>query len=486
MSTLDKRKRHDINARDKDPRTKPPTLEEQTVPKRLFCLLMLLCLLASAVTVVPGFAAPSAKQNRVALVIGNSAYDSVPLKNPANDAKAMANVLRDLGFEVIHLENASQAVMEDAVNAMGRQLDKGGVGLFYFAGHGVQSEGRNFLIPVQAQFSQESDLPRKAVDASWVLERMEKANNELNIVILDACRNNPFAKRFRSMGAQGGLASMDAPKGSLIAFATSPGSVASDGAGANGVYTKHLLENLRTPGLELEQMFKRVRRGVISETGSRQRPWETTSVLGDFVFASSGDQAASNQGKSAVTPVAAVQRPGAKNRSSAIQVEFAMMRENGKNAPTPVQTGDTLKSDDGYFFHIKPSADCYLYLFQVDSTGTVFRLYPNDKYRSAHNPTPAKARMTLPNDNNVFYLDNTVGKEEFYFLASYDALPQLEQLDGGSVDGIMRAGVSLRGPAGVRAVATKVVTSSSGETKSHVQEFSFSQSFVHAISINHK
>ncbi|GEM_PF-1047762 len=455
---------------------------------------------------------PAHAERRTALVVGNGAYESTPLKNPTNDARAMAATLRALGFDVIHLENASQAVMEDAVNTLGRQLAKGGVGLFYFAGHGVQSAGRNYLIPVNSGISSEADLATRAVDASLVLERMEKANNDLNIVILDACRNNPFAKKFRSAGASGGLAAMQAPKGSLIAFATSPGSVASDGAGENGVYTKYLLENLRTPGIQVEQMFKRVRSGVVEETGNRQLPWETTSIQGDFMFAAqpvpgspqlvalsaqpapvapvspvSTSAAAQAQPApaAAARPESAVQ-PESQVRSGTMQVEFAMLRENGKKPPTVVKTGATLKSGDAYFFHLKASRDCYFYLFQVDSSGAVFRLFPNGKYNTSSNPLPSKTRITLPKDHEVFYLDQTTGKEEFYFLASQEPVDKLETLDGGTVDDILSSGLTLRGPAGVKAAFGTVAAGKTGETKTQVQEFSFFKSFVHAIAINHK
>jgi hypothetical protein len=452
-----------------------------------FCLWSLLAATASA-------------ERRVALVIGNGAYESAPLRNPVNDARAMAKVLRDLGFEVIHLENASQAMMADAVNTLGRQLAPGGVGLFYFAGHGVQSAGRNYLIPVHTDIRGEADLEPKAIDAARVLERMEGAGNDLNIVILDACRNNPFAKKFRSgAGARGGLAAMQAPKGSLIAFATSPGSIASDGAGENGVYTKHLLENLRTPGIQVEQMFKHVRSGVVAETRGQQLPWETTSIQGDFSFADTASpdapplapvappptQVAPPPAPVAPPPVAAKAPQAPQPRSGAVQVEFSMLRERGKKPPTPVKPGDTLKSGESYFFHIKPSKECFLYLFQVDSSGTVFRLFPNDKYHTGGNPIQANARMTLPNEGEVFYLDQTSGREEFYFLASQEPLEQLETLDGGGVDGIMRSGLTLRGPAGVKLAAGKVAAGS-GEATAQVQEFTFSKSFVHAVTINHK
>jgi len=465
---------------------------------RRICFLALFAVLFLLVT------QPALAQRRVALVVGNSIHETVPLNNPVNDARAMAATLKALSFEVIHLENASQAVMEDAVKTLGRRLDKGSVGLFYFAGHGVQSAGRNYLIPVNSGISKESELDARAVDAGAVLESMEKSGSDLNIVILDACRNNPFAKKFRSVGAKGGLAAMQAPKGSLIAFATSPGSVASDGTGDNGVYTKHLLENLSTPGIQVEQMFKRVRTGVIEDTDNKQRPWETTSIQGDFVFAEAGagapafktPQAAAPLPQPASPAVKPVPQPPAaaipavqpvpKSRSNPIQVEFTMFKENGKRPPTPVKTGDSMRSGDSYFFHIRPSKDCFLYLFQVDATGKAFRLFPSDTYHTQANPVLGKASITLPNQTEVFYLDQTVGQEEFYFLASDESVEQLENLDGGTVDGIMRAGLTLRGPAGVKAAMGTVSSSGVGAQALKVQEFSFVKSFVHAIAIKHK
>jgi len=446
------------------------------------CLLLLACFLVLA-------AQPARAERRTALVIGNSAYQSAPLKNPVNDARAMAVALNNLGFEVIHLENASQAVMLDAVNTLGRRLAQGGVGLFYYAGHGVQSEGRNYLIPIQASLTRESDLREQAVDASLVLERMEQANNDLNIVILDACRNNPFARKLRSgRGGPGGLAAMQAPKGSLIAFATSPGSVASDGAGDNGVYTKHLLENMSTPGIQVEQMFKRVRTGVIEDTNNKQRPWETTSIQGDFVFAEGAAPAPGTPQGAAPLPQTAspAMKPVPQARSNPIQVEFSMFKENGKRPPTPVKTGDSMRSGDSYFFHIRPSKDCFLYLFQVDATGKAFRLFPSETYHTQANPVLGKVSITLPNQTEVFYLDQTVGKEEFYFLASDEPVEPLENFDSGTVDGIMRSGLTLRGPAGVKAATGMVSSSGAGEQALKVQEFSFEKSFVHAIAIKHK
>ncbi|PKN07719.1 MAG: hypothetical protein CVU73_09865 [Deltaproteobacteria bacterium HGW-Deltaproteobacteria-8] len=221
-------------------------------------------------------------ERRIALVIGNAAYPNAPLKNPVNDARDMAAALRGLGFEVIARENASLAQMEGAVKEFWDRLKRGGAGLFYFAGHGLQVNGRNYLVPVDAKLSAEQDAKYKCMDAGLVLGRMENAGNELNIVILDACRNNPFARSWRS--ADVGLAKMDAPKGSIIAYATAPDSVAADGAGKNGLYTEKLLRAMRVPGQPVEQMFKRVRDEVMRATKDKQVPWESTSLRGDFYF----------------------------------------------------------------------------------------------------------------------------------------------------------------------------------------------------------
>jgi uncharacterized caspase-like protein len=219
---------------------------------------------------------------RVALVIGNGAYRAAPLVNPANDARAMSDALEKLGFRVIRLQDASQQQMFQAVRSFGEAL-KGGVGLFYYAGHGVQVKGRNFLVPVDAQIEREDELPYKAFDVGLVIEKMEAAHNPLNIVILDACRNNPFVASSRSVS--GGLAQMDAPSGSLIAFATAPGATAEDGRGSNGLYTSHLLRQMATPGLAIEEVFKRTRVAVKQASSGRQIPWESTSLEGAFSFA---------------------------------------------------------------------------------------------------------------------------------------------------------------------------------------------------------
>lgn len=252
--------------------------------------LLRLLMAVFAVAIQPALAQPHGTpkpgavsgEQRIALVIGNSQYKDSPLPNPVNDARAIAKALTDAGFKVTKRENAGQKDMQLAMREFGDALKNGGVGLFYYAGHGMQVKGRNFLIPVDAQIQREDEVAYNSVDAGQVLDKMEAANNRLNIVILDACRNNPFARSFRSGGT--GLAQMDAPVGTLIAFATAPGSVASDGEGQNGLYTQHLLQSLQKPGAKIEDVFKNVRAAVRKDSGGKQIPWESTSLEGDFIF----------------------------------------------------------------------------------------------------------------------------------------------------------------------------------------------------------
>jgi len=238
--------------------------------------------LVIAVLLLGNASADAQAEKRVALVIGNGAYATSPLKNPVNDAHDLATVLRGLGFEVIHRENIDRIEMRAAVRDFSRRIRQGGVGLFYFAGHGVQVDGSNYLIPVGTNIEEEFEVADEGLNADSVLRAMEGADNRLNIIILDACRNNPFARSYRSTTR--GLARMTAPTGSLVAYATAPGKVAADGDGRNGIFTKHLLDAVQVSGRTLEQVFKQVRINVERETAGRQIPWEESSLTGDFYF----------------------------------------------------------------------------------------------------------------------------------------------------------------------------------------------------------
>ena len=227
-----------------------------------------------------------AAETRIALVIGNSDYSSGSLPNPANDAKLIGDALTSLGFDVIARRNADQITMKRAIQEFGSRLESAGpgaVGLFYYAGHGLQLSGRNYLIPTTARIEREGDVEIEAVSADWVIEQMRYARNRLNIVILDACRNNPFTRSMRSVDH--GLATMDAPAGILIAYSTAPGAVAADGTGRNSPYTEALTQAMRDLHEPVEQVFKHVRVGVMSATSGKQVPWESSSLTGDFYFA---------------------------------------------------------------------------------------------------------------------------------------------------------------------------------------------------------
>ena len=223
------------------------------------------------------------KKRRLALVIGNGAYENAPLKNPVNDANDMASILKELGFDVILKTNANKRAMLNAIDQFGKRLMDAGDGLFFFAGHGIQIDGINYLIPTGAYVTNETDVEIEGVDVRRILGRMETAANDVNIILLDACRDNPFKRSFRSSSR--GLARIDAPKGTFIIYATAPGHVAADGEDRNSPFTKHLLRNIIEPDIPIEKVMKKVRKGVLNETKDRQIPWQTSSLIGDFYFA---------------------------------------------------------------------------------------------------------------------------------------------------------------------------------------------------------
>jgi TonB family protein len=246
-------------------------------------LLTLILLAAPAAAQDRQFVHDNAAERKVALVIGNGRYESSPLKNPVNDATDIAAALRSFGFDVILRENLDQIGMKRAIREFGTKIRGGGVALFYYAGHGVQVKGTNYLVPVDAKVTTEEEIEYETVDAGFLLAQMDSAKTTVNIVILDACRTNPFARSFRS--TSNGLAQMDAPSGTLIAYATAPGSVASDNATArNGIYTQELLKVIATPSLTIEEVFKRVRISVRGLTQGKQTPWESSSLVGNFSF----------------------------------------------------------------------------------------------------------------------------------------------------------------------------------------------------------
>jgi uncharacterized caspase-like protein len=219
--------------------------------------------------------------SRVALVMGNNAYAQVPLVNAANDARAMSEVLTEAGFAVDLQVDDGAAAMSQAVRAFGKRLEDPRVKLafFYYAGHGAQVEWRNYLLPVDANVASASELRTRTFELGALLELLPRAAGKVFVIVLDACRDNPFGPAFHP--ERKGLSAFDAPPGSLIAFSTAPGGLASDGLGKNGLYTENLARELRVSGLRLEDVFKRVRVNVSLASRGMQVPWESTSLLDD-------------------------------------------------------------------------------------------------------------------------------------------------------------------------------------------------------------
>ncbi len=245
-----------------------------------------ICFLLGVLVLISNISLTSAIANvnkKNALVIGNSRYKVGPLSNPTNDAHDMGRLLKDLGFNVLLLIDGNKRQMEEAIRQFGRTLiDNRAVGLFYYAGHAMEIDNENYLLPVDIVAHSISDVKYGSINANRVLGEMDDAGNEINIVLLDSCRDNPFIRKFRS--SRKGLAEMDAPPGTFIGFATSPGKIALDGNGRNGIFTHYLMKQLDTPGLLIDQVMNRTRRAVIQDTKGQQVPWQQSSLSTDFKF----------------------------------------------------------------------------------------------------------------------------------------------------------------------------------------------------------
>jgi uncharacterized caspase-like protein len=324
--------------------------------KKYFFLKFQFGLLLMALT---AHAAWANTESRLALIIGNSSYKSSPLRNPVNDVRLMEQSLKDAGFTVLKAENASLRDMRRLVRDFGEKLKaNGGVGLFYFAGHGVQVRGENYLVSVDSDIRAEDEVAEDSVNTSLVLEKMQTAGNRMNIVILDACRNNPFAASSRS--AVNGLAAVNAPSGTLVAYSTSPGSVAYDGVGANSLYTQYLASALRQPGSRIEDVFKDVRAAVRKETGNKQTPWENTALEGQFYFKPAlPSQPAANTLAFATASVAA---------SNASEIAFW---DSIKNSPNPAELQAYVKQyPQGAFVSLAKARMDYLRSVQAVASDT--------------------------------------------------------------------------------------------------------------------
>ena len=223
-------------------------------------------------------------EQRVALVIGNANYKIRPLNNPVNDAVAMVDALEKCGFTVLQYKDLNRTDMFEAVRAFGNSIKGGGVGLFYYSGHGIQVGGKNYLIPVDADIQAEDEVEIVCLDMQSVLNKMKSAQNRVKILILDACRDNPFADQYKSFGNSGGLAKMSAPSGTFIAYAAEPNKKAIDGNGSNSPFVSAFVEEMQKPGLSIGKLMINVRNKVRAATDSSQTPWEESSLTGQFYF----------------------------------------------------------------------------------------------------------------------------------------------------------------------------------------------------------
>ena len=275
---------------------------------------------------------------RIALVIGNAAYTKAkPLANPANDATDMAAALKLLGFEVISGTNQNKRQMETLIRDFGSKLASGGIGLFYYAGHGLQVNGENYLVPIDADIPQEDEVKYAAVPIGLVLDKMTSAKNDLNIVILDACRNNPFARSwrgYRDVGNNDGLAKISPPTGTFVLYATEPGKTASDGAGRNGLFTESLLKQIKKPSVEYYQMVRALSVDVYQKSKGQQLPWNEGNSLSEFYF---------NPIQAAVNPVT----------NTPIRNENAVVpKPTPLPTPTPVSVAKSFDAEGIYWSEI--------------------------------------------------------------------------------------------------------------------------------------
>jgi hypothetical protein len=360
---------------------------------------------------------PAQAERRVALIIGNGAYEHVgPLRNPVNDARAMAQTLSRMGFDVLLRENRNEDQVKQDIREWGRQLDENSVALFYYSGHGIQVKGENYVVPVDAAIASEEEVEYSAVNVGLVMSQMAAARSRVNIVFLDACRNNPFARSFRS--ATQGLAMVNAPAGTFIAYATAPGDVASDGTAAAGygLYTQQLLRYLSTPGLPIEQMHKQVRIAVSGASNGDQVPWESSSIMGDFFFAGNGGAAGTVQTAAASTPV---NRPEAIAEAGEAAAGSATALRPGQRQQGSLGRGDAAM-DDGSLF------DLYTYEARAGERLT-FNMRSNDfdtfitvarlnngqaellvRDDDTGGGTNSRAELTVDRDGPIFVLANAL------------------------------------------------------------------------------
>jgi hypothetical protein len=302
--------------------------------------------------------------------MGNAEYEDSPLANPVNDARLMAKTLRSVHFDVMEHTNLDKSEMQERLQQFGDKI-AGGVALLYFAGHGVEVDGTNYMIPARAKIQRMEDIPIRAVPVDEALTQMTGRKSRMNIVILDACRNNPFGQRTvkgRGRALGGGLAQVNAPTGTLIAFATGPGKVAADGEGENGTYTKSLARFMAQPGLKVEDVFKSARQQVLQDTADKQVPWENSSIVGDFYFVPPSAGTACSEGSRREGDRCVALAPVADSQGLSIRVD--------------AKAGGTLCAGERFQVSVTSSRGGDIRVFNLFGKDQALLIFPNEERTS--------------------------------------------------------------------------------------------------------
>jgi len=384
---------------------------------------------------VPSLLLAQSYQKRLALVVGNANYEhGGSLPNPVNDAKAISVALQSVGFEVMSYENVTQKELKMAINSFGQKLKGYEVGVFYYAGHGIQNKGMNYMIPVEADLQTEAQVEFDCVAADRVLAYMDAAQVKVNVIIMDACRNNPFERSWHRSANGNGLAMMNAPTGSLIAYATAPGRVASDGTGSNGLYTSALLKYLGDPKLTIEQVFKKVRTEVTEKSMGAQVPWETTSLTGDDFYFATGNinkgailknEVIANNSEvkkatSSRTVTDVSQQSRDKAKSLLDEGHIAYGEKNYAKAITLYTNAiqENPNYDDGYYWRASAYYAHEKYKESIPDYNRAIELNPNNEqayyYRSMSNYSLKAYSEALPDLDKAIELNPDVASMHYY------------------------------------------------------------------------
>lgn len=418
---------------------------------RRFRLTLAVVVSLSPAHALAGQAVPVPNPNRLALVIGNSAYVAVSeLPNPKNDATDVGAVLARLGFDVTTLMDGDRAAMDEALQTFARRSVGAGTALVFYAGHGMEVDGVNYLVPVDARLERDTDVEYETVQLDRVLRATEGA--ALRIVILDACRDNPLARGMRrvratrsiSRGSFGDIDEQQLLDETLVAYAAAAGTTAADGTGRNSPYTEALLTYLETP-LEISALFRRVRGRVLETTAGRQRPHEYQSLLGDHYLTGAG--------AGAMDLYYAASRPGASASASAPRVpraglKYRVLRRNPAGDAVEVDPDTVFRSGDRVRFGFEPNIDGFLYVIQEGTSGRWSMLFPHPGIQGGLNDVARFTEVAIP-PGGWFRFDDNPGTERILVYLSREkvtALPgaggpvvKVESVARSTVTGLTRA-----------------------------------------------